>query len=170
MLDQQLGIPTMDLQTILFNPALVLLTAGLVWYTLKLAEHTKALSSLTGQLVLIEKEREHRTQQEQRRETIKNALMLIEDVRRVDEQAFTSEFKQGQYSGAKLIKQLALLIPLFDNPECVGRIKDLRKLLDVEPRFLEEGFVQQNLIRLKGDLGEYVIRWREELDRSQTIG
>ena len=65
--------------------ALVIVTLGLVWATWQLARHTRTLSGLTEQLVIIEQQREERTSREKRRNEIAKAYDLGESICSINE-------------------------------------------------------------------------------------
>jgi len=164
--------------TLTISIALVVLTGGLVYFTRelvrqtgKLAQHTEALAKITHQLVLIEKRRDYQHGLERRRIRIEGALDHAGVWCTLNPEAFIQRVLAQESIGSEktAIHELSLFSDLIDDPECMSRINKIRKMLDIPYAALREDIssLRYDVIKLQGELGGYVYKWRAELT-SQT--
>lgn len=151
--------------------ALVVFTAILAWATIKLAQHTQALSKLTERLVKIETTRDERDQQENRRRDLKTALAAAESIQMI----YPGEFAQHLNKPANLplsamtdIETLHSLKKYIKDPDCQQHLEVLCNSFDSVRREKSQVRVNEEDIALrvnglKDRIQWCVNEWRTEI-------
>lgn len=113
--------------------ALAVFTAILAWATIKLANHTRALSKLTEQLVRIEAQRDEREQKENRRKDLSSALSAAANIQKVDPQGFALRLNSPTELPLEEMTNIEVLHSLkryIKDPDCHQHLDYLCSIFD----------------------------------------
>jgi hypothetical protein len=154
---------------------LVVVTIVLAWATYRLAQHTKALSDFTKQLVTIEETRDHLQRQEKRRTEIACCLKLAEKLRKIDPEDFVTQLNQpGKIPEptSSYIRELALRTEYIADPDTVRYLRELRQTLNSVEQGSSIGAngpeIAKKLKRVQERLGWSITQWQGELQMSEV--
>jgi hypothetical protein len=155
---------------------LSLVTSVLVWATINLARHTKALSHLTRELVKIEGARETRELREKRRNELSATLDAAKIVQAIDPQRFTQQLATPEDFPEIEVKALETLHAMKryldeDDTECHQHLEALRRTFDTVRReqssfHFNETEVADHVRKLKGRLQWFIDNKSKELSIS----
>ena len=148
-----------------------------VWSSVTLSRYTRALSSLTKELVQIETRREARMALENRREEIQKALDLAQKIVEIPKGRFSVElatYSSDRHPGhviiqwAQYIRNFSLLTKYLksDDPETIPCIAYLLHTIDSVfkggPKVVDQ-YDEIMVGNLQKRLEGYIYAWREEM-------
>jgi chorismate mutase len=157
--------------SILAEIGLVIFTAILAWATIKLSNHTKALSKLTERLVNIEIQRDTKEQKENRRKDLIVGLTAAENIQRI----YPGNFAQKLNTPVELpltemhdISTLHSLKKYITDPDCQGHLDALTSIFDSVRREksqvkINEQDVEQRVKNLQARIQWFVDDARAEI-------
>ncbi len=115
---------------ILANYIIALATIVLAWATIKLWQHTKALSDLTRSLVNIEEKRDQRDLREKRRDDLRRALAAAETIQKITPRYFatnlsrTDKYPESDIQAIQTLQSLKRYIADADATLCLDNLCD----------------------------------------------
>ena len=121
----------------ILNAALVLFTGLLVWATVKLANHTRALSKLTESLVSIERSRDERDAKEKLLSELRTALDAAESVQAIRPNDFATDLsKEDSFpeDDVRVIETLQATSVHIEDPDTLVSLRALCSMFDHKRR------------------------------------
>lgn len=159
----EIGSYTQDIVAVA-TVILAIATVSLACATWRLAQHSRALSDLTEQLVNIQKV-------QKRQVDLSRYLKHAEDLQKCDPFEFAEQLKQGKIPEreSRHIKELALAGDEFiKDPDTVKNLRILRQTLDSVQRDSSIGDNEKEIARRFKSVQDRIVwsidNWREELE------